>query len=625
MENQDSRSSRKDGKGRKEKYSSDLSDDYMDRKRSSSRKDEERRKKKYESDSSDESLDSRDSRDTRGRSSSRKDKKRQKKKKTKYESDVSDLSQDSRGRSSSRKDRKREKDRKERKKLRKERRKDKERRRNKDNARDVSSDSDVDVASKPEDIVKEIYTNFPVEAKDLGQLMEMMDSGQAVDISGLPNKGLVLLLKKLFSALNLTFSQGTYLIPKDAEPTMERLAPIFKELSAATPATPAETRADLETPATLDNGPGPVEVKRRVMGPAMPSAETLAAAARLTEAEARLREAELELENDPLIGPAPPTVVAEAASANEAERFEEVSRMLSREVKNAYDVLGVKADVEPTVLKKKYWKLSLLVHPDKCPHPQAHEAFMALNKAFKDLQDPTKKAEIDRKVAEERAREEFAAELQAKREAAQWRRLRGEEEEGDDELLRGPQEVARDEWMTKLPPERQAGGPPAQHNTFFSKSEKSGRGDTSAWTDTPADKALKAKMQYLEAYKQAALTNGPTDELEEREKERAAKEAQLMDSYNSNKRSISLVEKHKAERSAGSKKKSKKTDKVGVVSRRESEKEPEWKQNHPWKPWDREKDLAAGRKSVNLDPKNFKAELSSRFGGFTDNEPRKFL
>lgn len=31
----------------------------------------------------------------------------------------------------------------------------------------------------------------------------------------------------------------------------------------------------------------------------------------------------------------------------------------------------------------------------------------------------------------------------------------GEEEEGDDELLRGPQEVARDEWMTKLPPERQ--------------------------------------------------------------------------------------------------------------------------------------------------------------------------
>lgn len=32
----------------------------------------------------------------------------------------------------------------------------------------------------------------------------------------------------------------------------------------------------------------------------------------------------MELENDPLVGPPPPTVVAEAAFANDAERFEEV-------------------------------------------------------------------------------------------------------------------------------------------------------------------------------------------------------------------------------------------------------------------------------------------------------------
>ncbi|RVW48882.1 hypothetical protein CK203_091234 [Vitis vinifera] len=38
----------------------------------------------------------------------------------------------------------------------------------------------------------------------------------------------------------------------------------------------------------------------------------------------------------------------------------------------------------------RYWKLSLMVHPDKCPHPQAHQAFIILNKAFKDLQDPDK-------------------------------------------------------------------------------------------------------------------------------------------------------------------------------------------------------------------------------------------
>jgi len=131
----------------------------------------------------------------------------------------------------------------------------------------------------------------------------------------------------------------------------------------------------------------------------------------------------------------------------------------------------------------------------------------------------------------------------------------------------------------------------------------------------------------LEAYKQAALTDRPADELDEREKERAAKEAQLMDSYNSHKRSQSLMEKHQAERSAGGKKKKiKKVEKEdGNANRGASEKEPDWKVNHPWKPWDREKDIAAGRKSVNLDPKNFKEGLSSRFGGFTENEPRKFL
>lgn len=38
----------------------------------------------------------------------------------------------------------------------------------------------------------------------------------------------------------------------------------------------------------------------------------------------------------------------------------------------------------------RYWKMSLLVHPDKCSHPQANQAFIRLNNAFKELQDPDK-------------------------------------------------------------------------------------------------------------------------------------------------------------------------------------------------------------------------------------------
>lgn len=90
-------------------------------------------------------------------------------------------------------------------------------------------------------------------------------------------------------------------------------------------------------------------------------------------------------------------------------------------------------------------------------------------------------------------------------------------------------------------------------------------------------------------------------------------EAKLVDQYNMAKRSKSLVEKHQ-EASAKSR----------VKKRSKQEKESgkdEWEGNHPWKPWDREKDLTAGRQSVNLDRENMTQGLSSRFssGSFQRN------
>ena len=42
----------------------------------------------------------------------------------------------------------------------------------------------------------------------------------------------------------------------------------------------------------------------------------------------------------------------------------------------------------------------------------------------------------------------------------------------------------------------QPGGMP-MHSRQFSRTTKEGRGDTSAWTDSPLDRAQKAKMKYL--------------------------------------------------------------------------------------------------------------------------------
>ncbi|GAV82164.1 DnaJ domain-containing protein [Cephalotus follicularis] len=75
------------------------------------------------------------------------------------------------------------------------------------------------------------------------------------------------------------------------------------------------------------------------------------------------------------------------AEVSEVERDNEVLRILSCFKLNPYDYLNLPFDASPEDVKKQYRKLSLLVHPDKCKHPQAKEAFGALAKAQQLLLD----------------------------------------------------------------------------------------------------------------------------------------------------------------------------------------------------------------------------------------------
>lgn len=119
--------------------------------------------------------------------------------------------------------------------------------------------------------------------------------------------------------------------------------------------------------------------------------------------------------------------------------------------------------------------------------------------------------------------EELAAnEAANKASNTEWAKVRLEAEVGDvsavDALLNGSD---RAEWMTSLPPERVKSNKldfdkMQQSVTTFSKRGVQRRGDTSEWTDTPADRAAReagsAKMTSLDMARQMAAQRFQRDE-----------------------------------------------------------------------------------------------------------------
>ncbi|KAL6195054.1 hypothetical protein ACLB2K_030676 [Fragaria x ananassa] len=277
----------------------------------------------------------------------------------------------------------------------------------------------------PQAVVQDLLKEFPNIGCDLKQLLQLINGGKAVDITGISQKSLIKPLRALFLCLNLKeLDHGSFVLPSHVPPTLEVIGSMIAPC--------------------LDDVDHPPPPDRRPIGPEMPTPELLAAAAKLREAEAELREAELEEKDDGVfIGPSPRVVAAEVESANQGDRLEEVTRIMEAEDDNLYDVLGANHNVSADNIKKRYWKLSLSVHPDKCSHPQASQAFVKLNKAFKELQDPQKRRALDEKIELKEKQERFNVELRAMREAAMWRKMQGIYKEGDKKLLAGDVSVVK--------------------------------------------------------------------------------------------------------------------------------------------------------------------------------------
>ena len=65
-------------------------------------------------------------------------------------------------------------------------------------------------------------------------------------------------------------------------------------------------------------------------------------------------------------------------------------------VSDPYKVLQVDPEAEAEVIEAAYRRLARKYHPDVSRDPESHEKMIAINKAWEQLRDPTKRAAVDR-------------------------------------------------------------------------------------------------------------------------------------------------------------------------------------------------------------------------------------
>ncbi|GBF96662.1 hypothetical protein Rsub_09295 [Raphidocelis subcapitata] len=96
------------------------------------------------------------------------------------------------------------------------------------------------------------------------------------------------------------------------------------------------------------------------------------------------------------------------AEVREVDRDNEANRILWAFKLNPFEKLNLRFDATPEEIRRQYRKLSLLVHPDKCSHPQAAAAFDVLGAAQKELLDEVRMEAFMAVI--NRARDEVRAE-----------------------------------------------------------------------------------------------------------------------------------------------------------------------------------------------------------------------
>jgi len=90
-----------------------------------------------------------------------------------------------------------------------------------------------------------------------------------------------------------------------------------------------------------------------------------------------------------------PAMKAFYSDMKEVDRENEVNRILGAFKLNPFEMLGLRFDAAPEDIPRQYRKVSLSVHPDKCTHPKAKDAFEIIGHAQKELLNEEKRNQLD--------------------------------------------------------------------------------------------------------------------------------------------------------------------------------------------------------------------------------------
>mmetsp|Transcript_50279 Transcript_50279/g.116062 ORF Transcript_50279/g.116062 Transcript_50279/m.116062 type:complete len:580 (-) Transcript_50279:280-2019(-) len=454
--------------------------------------------------------------------------------------------------------------------------------------------------------LEQLLTDVPGVLDDVSGLLETLDSGSAVVLAQIEDAVVRAHLERFAECASLdaeampdgsvAHSASASVVEGGSTSTSlcTHFAPVFERARRAGPAPPAGGTA-----ASDGGGEGSEEGAAADRGEGGGGVEVMPEAAS-GEAAARKR----------IYGAALPTHGVGGASIGPAGP--------PKVEMSPHAVLEVEEDAPLAEIRAVYKRKVLTMHPDKGGDPLA---FVRLQRAYNTLAKPGSADAVEARRGEAGPRLPTEEELEAavsSEPAKWWQRevqaptaptagLPGEEAEAEGEK-------EREEWMTSLPTDR-TGFDGKQARTFMRQTHTKAQVDQE-WTTTPQQKEAATRAEQQRSQSSALQLNGADRAVPMSLAEAAA----LASSRNAMgvRHTFATAAVPEAENESQPKPKSLVEVKAELAAQEKAKGKPkEWEKNHPWKPWDRDKDLVV-RKEKSADQMlndPVMGKLSLRFGG----------